>query len=127
MTNLEVFTRLGIGNAKVETCLPLSHEADSRIPLLCVRDNARLKRGGSQLRLLRASPPIGMGQDELDFTGHRLPAALSVWIGGNEKLFGRIKEIAHKISEYIDDGFPLGELRAHLILHLSGWLRGRHH
>jgi len=80
MTNLEVFTRLGMGSAKAETCFTLGNKVDGSVTNRGVGDDARLDCGGSQLSLLWASPSIGVGQNQFDGVRDRVPSKFSVWL-----------------------------------------------
>ena len=61
VTDLQVFTRLGIGSAKAETRFTLGNKVDAGMISGGVLDNARFYCRGSQLTLLRPPPPVGMG------------------------------------------------------------------
>ena len=80
VTNLEVFTRLGMGSAKAETCFTLGNKVDGSVTNRGVGHNARFDCGGSQLSLLWASPSVGMGQNQLDGVRNRVPSKFSVWL-----------------------------------------------
>ena len=67
---LEVFTRLSVGGTEVETGLPFCHEMDSGVSLWGVWHDVCLDCGGSELGLLRATPPVGMGQHKLNAARH---------------------------------------------------------
>ena len=47
VTDLQVFTRLGMGNTEVETCFAFGHEVDSGAPGRGVGDNTRFDCCGS--------------------------------------------------------------------------------
>ena len=78
VTNLQVFTCLGLGSTEAETCFAFGHKVDARMPSGGVGDNARFDRGGSQLRLLWASPSVWMGQHQLNGFGDGIPSKFSV-------------------------------------------------
>ena len=126
LPNLHALPCLRVGGTKVETRLSLRHEVDSGIRL-GVGDNSRSDGSGPELALLRAAPPVGMGQHELNLMRHRIPTALPVWIGGNEEHPCRIEEIAHEIGEDVDDCLSLRELFAHLFLQCCRRLRRSQH
>jgi len=119
VTNLQVPTRLGMGDAEVETCFAFGHKMDSGIG-----DNTRSGNGGSQLRLLLATPSVGMAQHQFDIVRDAVPSAFPIRLGGLEQRLGRIKEITHEVSVDVDDGFSPWEARGHLILHRCGRLCG---
>jgi hypothetical protein len=123
MPNLHVFTCLSVGGTEVETGLPLGHKVDSRKPLLGVRDNPCSDGGSSELALLQATPPVWMGQHELDFVRYRVPAALSIGVGGNKERFCRVKKITNEIGEDVNDGLSLREGCCHQILQCCRRLR----
>jgi len=84
MTDLQAFTRLGMGSAKVEACFTLGHKVDARVPNRGVGDDARSNRSDSQLRLLWATPPVGMAQHQLDIVRDGVPSEFSIRLGGYE-------------------------------------------
>ena len=120
VTDLQVFTRLGMGSAKAETCFTLGNKVDGSVAGRGIGDNTRFYCGVSQVGLLWASPSVGMGQHQLDGFRDRVPSEFPIWLRGLEQRFGRIKEIVHEICEHVDYGFPPWELCAHLIHHRSG-------
>ena len=122
VTDLQVFTRLGMGSAKAKTCFTLGNKVDGGVAGRGIGDNTGFDCGVSQVSLLRASPSVGMGQHQLDGFRDRVPSEFSIWLRGFEQRLGRIKEIAHKICENVDNCFPPWELRAHLIHQRSGEL-----
>ena len=125
--NLQISARSGVSNAEVETCFPFRHEMDSGTPLLGVGHDLRLDGGSSKLVLLRTTPPIGMGQHELNVVRNRVPAIFSDLIGRNKHRFRRIKEISHEIGKHVDDSFSLRKVLAHLIPQDFGRFFGSEH
>ena len=84
MSDLQNFTRLGMGSAKVETRFTLSNKVDGSPASEGIRDNARFDCGISQMGLLWASPPVGVCQHQLDGSRDRVPSEFSVWFRGLE-------------------------------------------
>ena len=113
-TDLQVLTRLGIGSAEVETGFALGNKVDASVLSGGVLDKARFDGRGSQLTLLWPLPPVGMGLHQFNCCDG-VPS--NVWLRRLEQHLGGVEEVAHEIGEYIDDGFPLWEFRAHLVLH----------
>ena len=60
-TDLEVSNRLGMGSAKVETCLAFGQKVDAGVSGRGVGDDTRFDCRSSQSCLLWASPSVGMG------------------------------------------------------------------
>ena len=116
-SNLQVFTRLGVGSTEIEARLSFSHEMDSGVSLWGVGNNVRPNGGCPELTLLRTTPPVRMGQHEFDVTRYRVPAMLSILVGRDKERFCGIKEITHEIREEIDYCFSLGEVCAHMASH----------
>ena len=84
MSDLQIFTRLGICSAKVETRFTLGNKVDRGMASRGIRDNARFDCGVSQVGLLWASPPVGMGQHQLDGSRDRVPSEFTIWFRGLE-------------------------------------------
>ena len=99
VSDLKIFTRVSLGGTEVEACLAFSHEVDSGTPFLGIRDDLRSDGGSSQLVLLRATPPVRMGQHEFDVLRDRVPAMFPDLVGGDEHRLRRFKEIAHEIGK----------------------------
>ena len=116
-TDLEVFTRLGICSAEVETGFTLGNEVDASVLSRGVLDKARFDGRGSQLTLLWPLPSVGMGQHQFNCCDG---VPFNIWLRRLEQHLGRVEEVAHEIGEYIDDSFPLWQFHTHLIHHRGG-------
>lgn len=125
--NLQVFSRVSVGDTEVEACFPFRHEMDSCVPFWGIGDDLCFDGGSPELVLLWATPPVGVGQHELNAPRHRIPAVLPDLVGGNKHRFRRVEEITHEIGEYVDNGFSPRKFFAHLILQDSRRLIGSKH
>ena len=110
VSNLQALAHLSVSSTKIEGCLSFGHEVDPGMALRGVGNDVCLNGGGTKLALLRAAPRAGISQHELNVVRHRVPAELSIPIGGDKQRFGRIEEVAHEIGKDVDDRFSHGEV-----------------
>ena len=78
VTYLEILNGFGVGGTKVETCLAFGQKVDTEVPGRSVWDNAGFDRGGSQSRLLWASPSVRMSQHQFDIIRDGVPSNVPV-------------------------------------------------